>query len=84
MTKLFPIGSDFDTLVLTESVNSQGTRTASLFRVQKSLITEWVDTVVEGAAPGAANPNSAACQAVNTALTPPPAPAPPAGGRGGN
>ena len=41
LTELYPIGSDFDTLVLTESVNSQGTRTASLFRVQKNLITEW-------------------------------------------
>lgn len=69
LTKLFPIGSDFDTLVLTESVNSQGTRTASLFRVQKNLITEWMDVVVEAASPAAAaNPNSAACQAVNTAL----------------
>jgi len=68
-TKLFPIGSDFDSLVLTESVNSQGTRTASLFRVQKSLITEWMDVVVEAQGPAAAaNPGSAACQAVNTAL----------------
>ena len=71
LTKLFPIGSDFDTLVLTESVNAQGARTASLFRVQKSLITEWVDVVVEAAGPAAAaNPNSAACQAVNAALPP--------------
>jgi len=68
LTELYPIGSDFDTLVLTESVNSQGTRTASLFRVQKNLITEWMDVVVEAAGPAAtANPNSAACQAVNTA-----------------
>jgi hypothetical protein len=69
LTKLYPIGSDFDTLVLTESVNSQGTRTASLFRVQKSLITEWVDVVVEAkGAAAAANPSAAACQAVNAAL----------------
>ena len=69
LTKLFPIGSDFDTLVLTESVNSQGTRTASIFRVQKSLITEWMDVVVDAKGPAAtANPGSAACQAVNTAL----------------
>jgi len=69
LTKLFPIGSDFDSLVLTESVNSQGARTASLFRVQKSLITEWMDVVVEAQGPApAANPGSAACQAVNTAL----------------
>jgi ketosteroid isomerase-like protein len=69
LTKLFPIGSDFDSMVLTESVNSQGTRTASIFRVQKSLITEWMDVVVDmkGSA-AAANPGSAACQAVNTAL----------------
>ena len=82
LTKLYPIGSDFDTLVLTESVNAQGTRTASLFRVQKGLITEWVDVVVEGASPAAANQNAAACQAVNTALAPPPNAAPANGGRG--
>ena len=52
LTKLFPIGSDFDTLVLTESVNSQGTRAASIFRVQKSLITEWMDVVVDAKRPG--------------------------------
>ena len=69
LVELYPIGSDFDTLVLTGSVNSRGTRTASLFRVQKNLITEWMDVVVEAAGPAAAaNPNSAACQAVNTAL----------------
>jgi hypothetical protein len=71
LTKLYPVGSDFDTLVLTESVKSDGTRIASLFRVQKSLITEWVDVVVEAKGPAAApNQNSAACQAVNTALGP--------------
>ncbi len=71
LTELYPIGSDFDTLVLTESVNSQGTRTAGFFRVQKNLITEWQDVVVEAAGPAvAANPNSAACQAVNAALPP--------------
>ncbi len=69
LTKLFPIGSDFDTLVLTESVNSQGTRTASIFRVQKSLITEWMDVVVDAKGPAATtSPGSAACQAVSTAL----------------
>ncbi len=61
LTKLFPIGSDFDSLVLTESVNSHGTRAASLFRVQKSLITEWMDVVVDAKGPAAvANPDSAA------------------------
>jgi ketosteroid isomerase-like protein len=71
LTKLFPIGSDFDTMVLTESVKADGTRIASLFRVQKSLITEWVDVVVDAKGPAAAaNPGSAACQAVNTVLPP--------------
>jgi ketosteroid isomerase-like protein len=70
LTELYPIGADFDTLVMTESVKADGTRIASLFRVQKNLITEWLDVVVEGAG-SAANPNSAACQAVNTALAPP-------------
>ncbi len=71
LTELYPLGTDFDTLVLTESVNSQGTRTAGFFRVQKGLITEWQDVVVEAAGPAAAaNPNSAACQAVNAALPP--------------
>ena len=56
-------------LVLTESFNSQGTRTASFFRVQKNLITEWQDVVVEAAVPPpATNSNAAACQTVNTAL----------------
>jgi hypothetical protein len=54
--------------VLTESVKGDGTRIASLFRVQKSLITEWVDVVVEGGPGTAANSNSPACQAVNAAL----------------
>ena len=41
----------------------------SFFRVQNGLITEWMDTQIEGAAPAAAaNQNSAACQTVNTTL----------------
>lgn len=68
LTKLYPIGADFDTLVLTESVDTQGARTASLFRVQKSLITEWMDVVVERTASAPANQNSAACEAVDAAL----------------
>ncbi len=85
LTRLYPIGSDFDTLVLTESVDGQGTRTASIFRVQKSLITEWMDVVVESRGPTApaANPNSPACQLVNTALPQPAGATLPAGGRGG-
>ena len=69
LTKLFPIGSDFDTMVLAESINNQGTRVASIFRVQKSLITEWMEVVVDAQGLAlAANPNSAACRAVNSAV----------------
>jgi hypothetical protein len=75
LTELYPIGADFDTLLLAETVTAQGTRYASLFRVQKNLVTEWIDTAVEGPAPAAANANSTGCQAVNAAL-PAPAPAP--------
>jgi hypothetical protein len=46
------------------------TRMASFFRVQKGLIVEWLDAPVDQGGSAAANQNSAACQAVNTALGP--------------
>jgi hypothetical protein len=39
----------------------------SFFRVQKGLVTEWMDAQLDGR-PIAADPNSAACQKVNTTL----------------
>ena len=57
----------------------------SFFRVQNNLITEWLDTALDSPGfAGAGNQNSPACQAVNTALAPPPNAAPANGGRGGN
>ena len=69
LVELYPLGSDFDTMVLTESVTANGARIASMFRVQHNLITEWLDVVVEApnGAP-AANPSAPACQVLNSAL----------------
>lgn len=78
LKELYPIGADFTTMVLTEvtrvDANGQPMRVAGFFRVQRGLIVEWMDSVVEASGPAAAaNPNSAACQTVNATL---PAPAP--------
>ena len=43
----------------------------SFFRVQKGLIVEWMDAALEPGGAASANPNSAACRAVNAALGPP-------------
>ena len=67
-----------------DKVDAAGNRTrmSSMFRVQKSLITEWMDSVIDGPAPAAANANAAACQTVNSAIAalPPPPNGPPAAG----
>ena len=73
LKELYPIGADFSTTVLTEvtrfDANGQPMRVAGFFRVQRGLIVEWMDSVVEASGPAAAaNPNSAACQTVNATL----------------
>ena len=73
LTGLFVIGGDFDTGVITrwDAYDAAGTRTrmGSFFRVRNGLVVEWMDTAVEGTSPATrTNPNSPACQAVNTAL----------------
>ncbi len=84
LKELYPIGADFTTMVLTEvtrfDANGQPMRVAGFFRVQRGLIVEWMDSVVEASGPAAApNPNSAACQTLNAALAArAPAAAPPA------
>ena len=75
LTELFVVGGDYDTAVITRwnAYDAAGTRTqmGSFFRVQNGLIVEWMDTAVNGTSPATrANPNSAACQAVNAALAP--------------
>jgi hypothetical protein len=75
LTGLFVVGGDYDAGVLTswDKYDARGNRTrmGSLFRVQKGLIVEWMDTALDAAGPAAAaNQNSEACQAMNAALTP--------------
>jgi hypothetical protein len=73
LTGLFVIGGDFDAGVITrwDAYDAAGTRTrmGSFFRVRNGLVVEWMDSAVDGTSPATrANPNSAACQTVNTAL----------------
>ena len=70
---IVPRLSDWNTLAIARwnKVDAAGNRTrmASFFRVQNGLVTEWMNTQLEGAAPAAAaNPNAPACQTVNTTL----------------
>lgn len=68
---IYAIGADFETTVIARwnKVGASGavTKMGSFFRVQNGLITEWMDSVVDGT-PAAANSNSAACQTVNATL----------------
>jgi hypothetical protein len=72
LTGLHVIGDYFQTMVIArwDKIDAAGTRTrmGSFFRVRNGLIVEWMDTPLAGAAPLTANPNSAACQTVNTTL----------------
>ena len=80
LTGLFVVGGDYDTGVVAswDKFDAAGNRTrmGSFFRVHNGLITEWMDSQVDGGSAAASNQNSLACQAVNTALRPP---APPSG-----
>ena len=88
LTGLYVIGGDFDTGVITrwDKLDAAGKRTrmGSFFRVRNDLIVEWMDSQLDPGPAPAVNQNSAACQAVNAALAPPPNAAPANGGRGGN
>ena len=73
LTGLFVIGGDFDAGVITrwDAYDAAGTRTrmGSFFRVRNGLVVEWMDAAVDGTSPATrTNPNSPACQAVNSAL----------------
>lgn len=87
LTELFVVGGDYDTAVITRwnAYGPSGNRIpmGSFFRVQNGLIVEWMDTALDGTSTATtADPNSAACREVNTALIPPPALGP-TGGQGG-
>ena len=73
LTGLYVIGDYFQTMVIArwDKIDAAGARTrmGSFFRVRNGLIVEWMDTPLAGAASAVtANPNSAACQMVNTTL----------------
>jgi hypothetical protein len=71
LTGIYVVGAYFDTLAIARwnKVDAAGnvTKMGSFFRVQNGLITEWMDSAIDGT-PAAANPNSVACQTVNTTL----------------
>jgi hypothetical protein len=68
---LYLIGADFQTTAIArwerKGVDGSASTMASFFRVQKGLITEWMDSAVDGAIP-VAEPNSAACRSINATL----------------
>jgi hypothetical protein len=68
---IYVIGADFETTVIARwnktGVSGAATKMGSFFRVQNGLITEWMDSAVDGT-PAVPNPNSAACQTVTATL----------------
>jgi hypothetical protein len=73
VTGIYVVGAYFDTLAIARwnKMDAAGnvTKMGSFFRVQNGLITEWMNTQLEGTAPAAAaNQNAPACQTVNTTL----------------
>jgi hypothetical protein len=71
LTDVYVVGSDFDSDAIAQWTwtDPAGNRVpmGSLIRVQKGLVTEWMDAQL-GGSPLATDPNSAACQKVNSAL----------------
>jgi hypothetical protein len=71
LKEIFVVGGDFDTSVLArwEKYGARGTvtRMGSFFRVQRGIIVEVMDSVLDGDAP-AANPDSPACKTVNDTI----------------
>ncbi len=73
LTGIYVIGAYWNTLAIARwnKIDAAGNRIrmASFFRVQNGLITEWMDSPLEGAVPAApTNQNSPACQTVNKTL----------------
>jgi len=73
LTDIYVIGAYWNTMAIARwnKVDAAGNRTrmASFFRVQNGLITEWMNSQLEGAAPAAAaNQSSPVCQTVTTTL----------------
>ncbi len=72
LTDVYVVGADFDSAGIAQWTwtDAAGNRVpmGSFFRVQKGLVTEWMDAQL-GGTPVATDPNSAACQKVNSTIT---------------
>jgi hypothetical protein len=71
LTDVYVIGSDFNASAIARWTRTDAAGNSvpmgSFFRVKNGVIREWMDAQLDGA-PIAANPNTAACQKVNTTL----------------
>ena len=71
LTDVYVVGSDFDSDGIAQWTRTDAAGNSvpmgSFFRVQKGLVTEWMDAQL-GGTPVATDPNSAACQKVDSAI----------------
>lgn len=71
LSDVFAIGSEGDTLLLArwDRTDAEGntSKMGSFFRVKKGLVVEWLDVAVDGTL-ATPDPNSDACQSINTTL----------------
>ena len=71
LTDVYVVGADFDSAGIAQWTRTDAAGNSvpmgSFFRVQKGLVTEWMDAQL-GGTPVANDPNSAACQKVNSTI----------------
>ena len=71
LTDLYVVGSDFDRAGIAQWTKTDAAGNSvpmgSFFRVQNGLVTEWLDAQL-GGSPVATDPNSVACQKVNSTI----------------
>ena len=71
LTDLYVVGADFDSAGIAQWTKTDAAGNSvpmgSFFRVQNGLVTEWMDAQL-GGSPIATDPNSAACQKVNSTV----------------
>lgn len=71
LTDVYVVGSDFDSAGIAQWTKTDAAGNSvpmgSFLRVQKGLVTEWMDAQL-GGTPIATDPNSPACQKVNNAI----------------
>jgi len=71
LTDVYVVGADFDSAGIAQWTRTDAAGSSvpmgSFFRVQKGLVTEWMDVQL-GGSPVATDANSAACQKVNSTI----------------